>query len=74
MAKHIIVPHVPSFLEEPIDILTSPEKQSFYGDTISDTEGLVTETLRVLIKEKETQEKVIKQTTTSDPDNSLRKQ
>ena len=31
MAKQITIPHVPSFTEEPIDILTSPEKESIYG-------------------------------------------
>jgi hypothetical protein len=74
MAKQITVPHVPSLPEEPIDILTSPEKESGYGAMISETEGLVTETLRGLRKEKEAREEVIEQTTTSDPDNSLRKQ
>jgi hypothetical protein len=42
MAKQIIIPHVPSFPEEPIDIPTSPEKKSFYGATISETKDLVT--------------------------------
>jgi hypothetical protein len=74
MAKQITVPHVPSLPEEPIDIPTSPEKESGYGATISETEGLVTETLRGLRKEKEAREEVIEQTTTSDPDNSLSKQ
>jgi hypothetical protein len=53
MAKQITVPHVPSLPEEPIDILNSPEKESGYGAMISETEGLVTETLRGLRKEKE---------------------
>jgi hypothetical protein len=74
MAKQIIVPHVPSLPEEPIDISTSPEKESGYGVTISETEGLVTETLRGLQKEKEAREEVTEQTTTYDLDNSLSKQ
>lgn len=74
MAKPIIVPHVPSLPEEPIDILTSPEKESGYGATISETEGLVTETLRGLRKEKEARREVAEQTTTYDPDNSPSKQ
>ena len=41
---------------------------------ISETEGLVKETLRGLRKEKESWEEVIEQTTTSDLGNSLRKQ
>jgi hypothetical protein len=45
MAKQIIVPHVPSLPEESIYIMTSPEKESGYGMTISETEGLVIETL-----------------------------
>jgi hypothetical protein len=55
MAKQITIPHVPSFPEEPIDILTSPEKESFYGATISETEELVTKTLKGLRKEVEAQ-------------------
>ena len=74
MAKQIIVLHAPSLPEEPIDIRTYPEKESGYGDMISGTEGLVTETLRGLRKEKEAREEVIEQTTTYDPYNSLSKQ
>jgi hypothetical protein len=37
MAKQIIVPHVPSLPEEPIDISNSPEKESGYGAMISET-------------------------------------
>jgi hypothetical protein len=74
MAKQIIVPHVPSFPEEPIDILTSPEKESFYGATISETEGLVTETLRGLRKEVEARGEVTEKETISDPVSSLSKQ
>jgi hypothetical protein len=44
---------VPSLPEEPIDILNSLEKESGYGETISETEGLVIETLIILRKEKE---------------------
>jgi len=73
MAKQIIVPHVPSFPEEPIDILTSPEKESTYGATISETEGLVTNTLRGLRKEVEAQGEVTEKETISDPVSSLRK-
>jgi hypothetical protein len=47
MAKQIIIPHVPSFPKEPIDILTSLEKEYFYGAMISETEELVIETLKV---------------------------
>jgi hypothetical protein len=74
MANQTTVPHVPSLLEEPIDILNSLEKESGYGAMISETKGLVTKTLRGLRKEKEAREEVIEQTTTSDPDNSLSKQ
>jgi hypothetical protein len=74
MAKQTTVPHVPSLQREPIDILNSPEKESGYGATISETEGLVTETLRGLRKEKEAREEVIEKTTTSGPDKSLSKQ
>jgi hypothetical protein len=44
---------VPFFPEEPIDIPTSPKKESVYREMISETEGLVTKTLRGLRKEKE---------------------
>jgi hypothetical protein len=74
MAKHIIVPHVPSFLEEPIDILTSPEKEIFYGAKISETKGLVIETLKGLRKEKEARGEVTKQANIFDHVISLRKQ
>jgi hypothetical protein len=73
MAKQITMPHVPSFPEEPIDILTSPEKESTYGATISETEGLVTNTLRGLRKEVEAQGEVTEKETISDPVSSLRK-
>jgi hypothetical protein len=59
MAKHISVPHVPSLPENPIKYLTSPEKESGYGYTIIDIEGLVIETLRGIRKEKEAREEVI---------------
>jgi hypothetical protein len=65
---------MPSLQGEPIDILNSPEKGSGYGAMISETEGLVTETLRGLRKEKEAREEVTKKTTTSSLDKSLSKQ
>jgi hypothetical protein len=52
MAKQITVPYMPSPLGEPMDILSSPEKGSGYGATVSETEGLVTETLRGLRKKR----------------------
>jgi hypothetical protein len=74
MAKQTTVPHMPSLQEETIEILNSLEKGSGYGATISETEGLVTETLRGLRKEKEAREEVTKQATTSSLDKSLSKQ
>jgi hypothetical protein len=71
MAKQTPVPHMPYLQEEPIDISNSPEKGSGYGATISETEGLVIETLRGLRKEKEAQEEMTNQETTSSPDKSL---
>ena len=52
MAKKVTVPNIPSLQGEPMDIPSSPEKGSGCGATISETEGLVTETLRGLRKEK----------------------
>ena len=62
------------FPEDPIDVLTSPEKEIFYGAMISETEGLVTNTLRGLRKEVEAQGEVTEQETISDPVSSLRRQ
>jgi hypothetical protein len=42
MDKNVTIPHVPSFLEDPFDILTSPEKEYMYVAIISETEELVT--------------------------------
>ena len=44
---------MPSFPEEPVDIPTSLENGIVYGAMISETKGLVTETLRGLGKEVE---------------------
>jgi hypothetical protein len=83
MAKQVIVPNIPSLQREPMDILSSPEKGSGCGATVSEaeglvtvseTEGLVTETLRGLRKEKEAREEVTKEAITSSPDKSLNKQ
>jgi DNA repair exonuclease SbcCD ATPase subunit len=57
-----------------MDIPSSPEKGSGCGATVSETEGLVTETLRGLRKEKEAREEVTKEAITSSPDKSLNKQ
>jgi len=51
MAKHVTIPHVHSFLEDPFDIMTSPEEEDMHVATISETEELVTETLKDLRKE-----------------------
>jgi hypothetical protein len=63
-----------------MDILSSPEKGSGCGATtretkglviISETEGLVTETLKDLRKEKEAREVVTQEALTPSPDKSL---
>jgi hypothetical protein len=60
MAKHVTIPHVPSFPEDPVDILTSPEQEDMYVATISETEELVTETLKDLRKEVEAREEIMR--------------
>jgi len=52
MAKQVTVPNIPSLQKEPMDISSSPENINGCGATVSETEGLVTETLRGLRKEK----------------------
>jgi len=47
MAKHMMIPHVPSFPQDPIDTLTSPKQEYMYVATISEIE-LVTKTLKDL--------------------------
>jgi hypothetical protein len=83
MAKQMIVPNIPSLQKEPMDISSSPEKGSGCGAivseawglvTISETEGLVIETLRGLRKEKEAREEITKEEITSSLDKSLNKQ
>jgi hypothetical protein len=50
MAKHVKIPHVPYFPEDPFGILTSPEKEYMHVATISETKELVMETLKDLRK------------------------
>jgi hypothetical protein len=56
MAKKVTIPHVPYFLEDPVDIPTSPEKEDMYVTTISEVEELVTETLKDLRREEITEQ------------------
>jgi hypothetical protein len=72
MAKQVIVPHIPSFLENPVDILTSPKKEDVHVEIISETEELVTETLKDLRKEVEAREEV-NEKATLEPVSSLTK-
>lgn len=64
---------MPSFTEEPICIPTSPEKGSFYGAMINETEELVAKNLKDLRKEVEARKEIVEQATISDPISSLSK-
>jgi translation initiation factor 1 (eIF-1/SUI1) len=83
MAKKMIVPNISSLQKEPIDILSSLEKGSGCGATVSEAEGLATvseieglviETLMAFRKEKEAQEEITKEATKYSSDKSLNKQ
>jgi hypothetical protein len=79
-AKQAITPNIPSPQREYMDIPSSPEKESGWGATtreteglvtISEMEGLVTETLMDLRKRKEAQEVVTQEALTPSPGKSL---
>jgi glutamyl-tRNA reductase len=72
MAKKVTIPHVPSFPEDPVDIPTSPEQEDMYVTTISETEELVTETLKDLRREVEAREEITEKETL-EPISSLTK-
>jgi hypothetical protein len=63
MAKKMVTPYIPYFPEEPVDIPDSPEVGGGYIETISETEELVTETLKDLLVKcqarREDKEKVV---------------
>ena len=67
MAKQETIPNIPSPKKEPVDIPSSPDKESGWGAatsetkgmvTISETKGLVTKTLMDLRKGEEAREVV----------------
>jgi hypothetical protein len=83
MAKRETIQNIPSPQREPMDIPSSPDKESGWGATtseieglvtISETEGLVTETLMDLRKGEEAREVVTQEAFTLSPGKSLSRQ
>ena len=83
MAKQETIPNIPSPQREPMDIPSSPDKESGWGAATSETEGLVTiseieelvtETLMDLRKGEEARKVVTQEAFTSSPGKSLSRQ
>jgi hypothetical protein len=80
MAKQETIPNIPSPQREPMDIPSSPDKESGWGVatseieglvTISEMEGLVTKTLMYLRKGEEARKVVTQEEFTPSPGKSL---